>query len=65
MGEGLKGKIKKVREEKIRVKVKKDKDEIKRDVYEMVKNFNGLMKTAKEFGSDRGEKVLKKRLDKL
>jgi len=65
MGDGLTGTLKKVSDEPIRVTVTKDTDAITSAVSEMVKNFNGLMKTAKEFGSDRGAQVLQQRLDNL
>jgi len=65
MGDGLTGTLKKVSDEPIKVTVTKDTDAIISAVSEMVKNFNGLMQTAKEFGSDRGAQVLQQRLDNL
>jgi len=65
MGDGLTGTLKKISDEPIKITVIKDTDAITSAVSEMVKNFNGLRKTAANFRSDNGAQVLQQRLDNL
>jgi len=65
LGGGLTGTLKKVSAEPIKITVAKDTDAIVGAVSDMVREFNGLMKTAKSNDGDRGAQVLRQRLSNL
>jgi len=65
LGDGLTGTLKKVSYEEVNVSVKKDVSAITSAVKDLASNFNGLMKTTKDYGDDKGAKSLRQRMDSI